>query len=90
MARACLDYVASVAEQAAPAAAAARQRALDEALISPAQAARELEVSKNLPATWVERGLVDGWDPLARTAPRGSWRAAKGRAPKRGRPRGGP
>lgn len=87
VARACLDYVAGVAVQAAPAVAAAQRRAVDAEPITPATAARELEVSRNLPRRWLALGLVDGWDAVAQTAPRGSWREAQRRAPKRGRPR---
>lgn len=87
MARACLDYVAGLAVQAAPAAAAAVKEHDDATRITAAEAARRLERSKNLPMLWVERGLVEGWDPIARTAPWGSWRAAQGKAPRRGRPR---
>lgn len=86
MARACLDYVAGLAVQAAPSAEAARQRALDEAMISPAQAARELEISRNRPRAWLRAGHVEGWDAASQTAPRAAWRKAASRKP--GRPVG--
>ena len=83
---ACGAYLDNIARQAAPSAEAAAKRERDEAMISPAQAARELEISRNRPRAWLRAGRVDGWDAASQTAPRAAWRKAASRKP--GRPVG--